>query len=102
MLLMYIRLENFLDGDYNDLDVKDHVVVDIGAGIGDTVIYFALRGARKVIALEPYPALYSIALRNIEANNVGNRVQLLNAGLGNSDYYACASYEEPSYYILFK
>jgi hypothetical protein len=33
--------------------VKDNVVVDIGAGVGDSVIYFILRGTKKVIALEP-------------------------------------------------
>jgi hypothetical protein len=28
-------------------------VVDVGANVGDTALYFVLNGARKVIALEP-------------------------------------------------
>jgi len=97
-----ILCENYLGGAYDDLHVEDKTVVDIGAGVGDTAILFALKGASRVIALEPYPALYSIALRNIELNNVKDRVVLLNAGLGSSDYYACGSYEAPSDYAVFR
>ncbi len=46
--------------------------------------------------------LYAIALKNIELNNLGNRVKLLNAGLGSSDQYLCADYEAPSGYLPFK
>jgi FkbM family methyltransferase len=42
-------------------------VIDVGAGVGDTAILFALRGAKKVIALEPFPSLYEEALINISA-----------------------------------
>ena len=97
-----VLFENFLGGAYDDLGVSGRVVVDVGAGVGDTAILFALRGASRVIALEPYPALYSIALRNIELNNVKGSVILLNAGLGSSDYYACGDYEAPSGYVIFK
>ncbi len=97
-----IIFENFLGGAYNDLEVGNRIVVDIGAGVGDSAIYFVLRGAEKVIALEPYPLLYSIARRNIMLNGVGDRVVLLNAGLGSSDQYLCADYEAPSGYVLFR
>ncbi len=97
-----VLFENFLGGAYDDLSVDGRVVVDVGAGVGDTAILFALRGASRVIALEPYPALYSIALRNIELNNVKGSVILLNAGLGSSDYYACGGYEAPSDYAVFR
>jgi len=39
--------------DYDWLDVKGKRVLDVGASIGDTAVYFALRGAREVVAFEP-------------------------------------------------
>ncbi|MDE1856892.1 MAG: FkbM family methyltransferase [Candidatus Micrarchaeota archaeon] len=71
--------EQFVGGHY-DADVRGKTVVDIGASIGDTAVYFALRGARMVYAFEPYPYSCSIAKRNIGRNGVGKRVKLINAG----------------------
>jgi len=77
-----IVLENFVGRAYDDLDVGGRTVVDVGAGLGDTAILFSLRGARRVIALEPYPRLYEEASLNIKANGIADRVVLVNAGLG--------------------
>ena len=41
--------DTFLEEDYAGFSVKDCVVVDVGAFIGETAIYFATRGAKKVI-----------------------------------------------------
>jgi tRNA/tmRNA/rRNA uracil-C5-methylase (TrmA/RlmC/RlmD family) len=65
-----IVFENFAGGAYDDLDVRDRVVVDVGAGVGDTAILFSLMGAKKVIALEPFPSLYEKALVNVKINSV--------------------------------
>jgi FkbM family methyltransferase len=73
-------ISTFLDNDYGSLPVRGRVVLDIGANIGDTPIYFALRGASKVIGLEPFPKTYEMAKKNIELNNVSDRVTLLLAG----------------------
>jgi len=43
-------IEIFHYGEYEPLNVEGSVVVDVGAYIGDSAIYFALKGARKVIA----------------------------------------------------
>jgi hypothetical protein len=32
------------------IDVKNKIVADVRAFVGDTVIYFAIKGAKKVIA----------------------------------------------------
>jgi len=48
-------LEVFDYGEYESLDVVGRVVVDAGAYIGDSAIYFALRGAKRVIAVELTP-----------------------------------------------
>lgn len=65
---------------YDFLPVKDKVVLDIGANIGDSAIYFALNGAKKVIALEPFPKNNKTARRNIELNNLSDKIIILSAG----------------------
>jgi len=45
----------FEDEEYGYVDVKNKSVVDVGAFVGDTSIYFAIKGAKKVIAIEPHP-----------------------------------------------
>ena len=59
--------------DYDSVDYRGRVVVDVGAYVGDSSIYFALRGAKKVYAIEPDRDAYSELLVNIELNNVGDR-----------------------------
>lgn len=44
--------------------VKDAVVVDVGAYIGDTALFFTKRGARMVYSFEPYHSYYEQAKRN--------------------------------------
>jgi len=60
--------------------VKNNVVIDIGANIGDTSIYFALNGAKRVIAIEPSPYAFKNLIRNINSNSVNN-VLPINAGI---------------------
>jgi methyltransferase, FkbM family len=67
---------------YDFLDVTNRTVVDVGAGIADTAIYFALRGAKRVIAFEPFPKIFDIAQKNVKANGLEDKVILVNAGCG--------------------
>ena len=67
----------FLDGVYENLPIQNKIVVDIGANIGDSAVYFALKGARKVIALEPFPKSYKMGKKNTEANNISTKIELL-------------------------
>jgi hypothetical protein len=62
--------------------VEGRTVVDVGAGVGDSTVYFALRGARRVIALEPIKEYYRELLENIKLNNVEDRVIALNEWAG--------------------
>jgi len=70
---------------YWDIDVKDKVVVDVGAYIGDSALFFASRGAKIVYAYEPSKRLYEIAMEN--CSNYNNII-LHNFGLGCSEKYA--------------
>jgi FkbM family methyltransferase len=74
--------EQFIDEQYSWLNVKNRVVIDIGANIGDSAIYFALKGAKHVYAFEPYPYSYGLAIRNIRLNGLEDKVTLLNEGCG--------------------
>ncbi len=75
-------MENFKFDQYNHLDVKDRAVLDIGANIGDTAIYFAINGARHVYAVEPSPYMYVAAKRNVKLNGLHDKITLLNEGIG--------------------
>jgi len=97
-----IVFENFIGGAYSDVDVRDRTVVDVGAGVGDTAILFSLRGARRVIALEPFPSLYKRALINVKINGIEDRVLLINAGLGSSDEEICTELSDVHGYYLFR
>lgn len=70
----------FLENDYGRLPVKDKTVIDIGANIGDTPIYFAMNGAKEIVGLEPYPKNFKIANKNILLNNFSDKTILLLAG----------------------
>ncbi len=74
--------EVFIQEDYKFLRINDMIVIDVGANIGDSAIYFALNGAKKIIALEPHTYPFSFALRNVKENNLEGKIELLNVGYG--------------------
>lgn len=67
---------------YDNVDVYDKDVVDIGANVGDSSIYFALKGARKVVGVEPLPNVYAQAIENVKLNYLESKIFLINAALG--------------------
>ncbi len=72
-------LEIFDYGEYDELNVNGKTVVDIGAYVGDSAIYFALKGARRVIAVEPHPGAYVEMIENIKLNNLEQFIIPINA-----------------------
>jgi FkbM family methyltransferase len=72
----------FFIEDYEFLNPKKSIVIDIGANIGDTAIYFVLNDAERVIALEPFPFSYKYANINVTANKMNDKIEILNAGYG--------------------
>ena len=71
----------FIDEQYKFLNVKDKNVLDIGAFIGDSPIYFILKGAKKVYAIEPHPDAYNEMLENIKLNNMEDKIIPINMGI---------------------
>jgi len=78
----------YLDELYAELPVENNTVVDIGANIGDSSIYFALKGAKKIISLEPFPKNYEMAKKNIELNKFSEKIHLLLQGCSNRNDYS--------------
>ncbi len=70
--------EQFIEEQYEWLEVKGKDVIDIGANIGDSAIYFGLKGAKRVYAFEPYPYSYNIAKNNIRLNGLQDKIILVN------------------------
>jgi SAM-dependent methyltransferase len=73
--------EIFRDGIYN-VDVKGRTVVDVGAGIGDSSIYFALNGAKRVYAFD---VNVSYLEKNIRENNLKDIVEPVRCECGLSN-----------------
>ena len=80
--MYFTILQTFTKQEYGLIDINDRVVVDVGAFVGDTAIYFALKGARKVYAVEPHPGAYAEMLENIKLNHMESKVVPINAALG--------------------
>jgi len=80
-----ILAETFLEDTYGFFDMKDNVVLDIGAYVGDTAVYFACRGAKKIVAYEPNPTFAEMAKENAELNGFAGKIAVVNAGIGAED-----------------
>jgi len=70
----------FFEEQYKMISPKNQTILDIGANIADSSIYFALKGAKKVLAIEPYPTNYALAKKNVELNNLQNIIDVSLAG----------------------
>jgi SAM-dependent methyltransferase len=49
--------------------LKGKTVLDVGAGCGETALFYYHHGAKKVIAIEPQPSLVSLLRRNMARNS---------------------------------
>ena len=78
----------FKKNEYSFLPVNKKEVIDIGANIGDSSIYFASHGAKRVIAVEPDTVSYDHAVKNAAANGYSGVIQLIMASCGPRDFFA--------------
>lgn len=67
--------EIFVEHTYDVTDVNSKIIIDIGASIGDSAIYFASKGA-TVYAYEPDALRYENAMYNISLNNLQKKITL--------------------------
>ena len=71
--------EIFLNDDYKEVPYSENkILIDIGANIGDTPLYFANKWY-EVYAFEPLPHIAKMAWENIELNpNIKNKITYVN------------------------
>jgi FkbM family methyltransferase len=91
-----VLVETYLfDIHFLDSDLNGWLIVDVGAYIGDTPLYYAKRGA-FVVAVEPLPSNYEVMLGNLELNpDLKHRVIPVNAAIGGRDGFVEFSYSTP-------
>lgn len=75
-------IEVFYNECYGNIDISGGTVIDVGAFIGDSSVYFASKGAKEVIAYEPLPFLYKIAKENVVINRLTQKISLRNEAIG--------------------
>ncbi len=70
---------------YLGFDLSDWFVLDVGAFVGDTALYYAKRGA-FVVAVEPLPNNYEMLLKNLDLNPaLKPRIVPINAAVAGED-----------------
>ena len=90
----------FTNGEYEVPEVlsglRGRDVIDVGANVGDTALYFVLNGARKVIAVEPLPNVAKCAEENVKLSSIVDRVKIVNAALGSGPVSVPCNYDVSS------
>lgn len=74
--------------EYDSLSVEGKTVIDIGANIGDSSIYFITKKARRVFAVEPNNQSFQYLVKNIKANAMEDSIFPFNGALGCGDGFA--------------
>jgi hypothetical protein len=58
---------------YACADIRDGIVIDIGAYIGETSLLFISRGAKRVYAFEPVKRHHQNLIKNVARNNLKDK-----------------------------
>ncbi len=98
-----VQTQNFYESDFLDhictikngivtKAIHNGLVLDIGANIGNHTIFFLTKKARKVLSFEPVKDTFNILKRNVEVNDFQNKVNLFNAGVGQTKGKAVLKY----------
>lgn len=74
--------EIFINNCYGKFDYNNKIVIDIGGFIGDSALYFVLKGAKKVYVYEINKDIYEILKENIRINHLENKIITFNKGIG--------------------
>lgn len=77
-------VEAFGRRDYEFGGLNNAVFIDVGANIGDSVLYAAMqKNIQKVYAYEPFQKTYNFAVKNVNLNpEYKNKIKLFNFGWG--------------------
>ncbi len=67
---------------FDTTEFKNRNVIDIGAYLGDSTVWFGIHGAKKVYAFEPLSSYYELCKRNIELNKLNEICKIEQAAIG--------------------
>ncbi len=63
---------------------KNAVILDIGANIGNHSVYWAVKSdAKRIYSFEPVKDFFKILKKNVEINNLNQKIKIFNIGLSN-------------------
>lgn len=83
---------------HSDITASGKDVIDIGAYVGDTALYYIINSkARHVYAFEPMPYVYSLGARTINENGLGRKITLINAAVSGKNGYAYVNQSDTSF-----
>ncbi len=77
--------ETFIEEFYGDFNYSKKTIIDIGGFIGDTSIYFAINGAKKVYVYEPLQLAFKLLKDNIKLNNLDKIIIPKNVAIGSKN-----------------
>ena len=79
-----ILKELLVDRDYGN-DFSGYRIIDVGAYIGETALFFCSQGAEKVIAVDPAPDNVALAKKNITQSPYAERIRLFDVAVAASE-----------------
>jgi Met-10+ like-protein len=74
----FVLDEIFVMKVYGEPNLQGRVVIDLGASLGDSALYFAKLGASKVYGYEPNVEYYELAQENIKLNDMAKKIHIFN------------------------
>ena len=79
-LLEELYIQKVYDGDY-----YGSFVIDVGGYIGETALFFAQRGARRVFCVEPTPDNFRLLEQNISQSSFKDKIVIIRAAILDKD-----------------
>jgi FkbM family methyltransferase len=81
---LFVLKETYFDKIY-DGDYHGNFVIDIGGYIGETALFFAQRGARRVFCVEPAPDNLRLLEQNISQSSFKDKTVVIRAAILDKD-----------------
>ncbi len=94
-----VMIETYVDKLY-DGDYRGMSIVDIGGYIGETAIFFAQKGAKRVFCVEPAPDNLVLLNQNVSQSSLGDRIVVIEAAVLSRDGKV-SFYTDQSHYPSF-
>jgi len=81
---LFVLKETYFDKIY-DGDYHGNFVIDVGGYIGETALFFAQRGARRVFCVEPAPDNFRLLEQNISQSSFKDKIVIIRAAILDKD-----------------